>query len=616
MNALAKRYSTELLVFGLVFVVVFSDLRFGIGSGSNGNVEQWINLTNQMFYGAQDFLFSYGPLYWLTGNTTSMYNVPAYWLSVIFISFVEAFFWAILFSLASKSRTVLFVAITYVLFFNGLVLPSAFFLWPLVVVAWLEYAESAPRTFGKYGLLLLGAIVGFAFYVRFFFGMIAMLTLGSYFVSRSLRTRSIRELALFVLSAIAGYVVVGLAVFHHRSSVIDYLVINNQLNFGNSVDMTLDVRNSPETFIACALIAVLVNIFTAFRRPSLFLTANALLLVLFKIGFSRTDHSLTYFVVPSALVCCLMLFDASRLGKVLFSLAIASLCYLSVQPVFPGAPTKRPFAAATDFSVPYETRMQAAYPNFKLDNAIINRIGSKTIDVYPHNNEYLFSNRLNYIHRPLFQGYMTLTPKLDAMNRAFFESADRPHFLLWTAGFTCSTSHCNPFEDVDQKFVLNEDPLTTSAILLNYHVVASFPGQNGVPLALFEENSTRVPYSENHIAEQTMRLGQWYSVPRTSISVVKLKPNLKFTLYGRLKNLLFRGGVLKVKYRLLSGQVVEFRTNILNAHSGVWVSPLPDNFTLHGQRVEAVMLETSASRYLRPEFDAQWVSVPINIGAE
>jgi len=616
MNALIKKYATELLVFGLVFVVIFSDLRFGTGPGSNGNVEQWINLTNQMFYGAQDFLFSYGPLYWLTGNTTSMHNLPAYWLSVIFISFVEAFFWALLFSLAAKSRTVLFVAIAYVLFFNVLVLPSAFFLWPLVLVTWLEYAEPVPRTFGKYGLLILGGIVGFAFYVRFFFGMIAMLTLGSYFVSRSLRTRSIKEPALFMLGAMTGYVMIGLAIFHHGSSIVDYLVINNQLNFGNSVDMTLDVRNSPETFIACALVAVLINVFTAFRRPSLFLTANALLLVLFKIGFSRTDHSLTYFVVPGALVSCLMLFDTSRLGKVLFSLAIASLYYLSVQPVFPGAPTKQPFTAATDFSVPYETRMQVAYPNFKLDNAIVKRIGSMTIDAYPHNNEYLFANRLNYSHRPLFQGYMTLTPKLDAMNRAFFESEGRPHFLLWTAGFTCGDSHCNPFEDVDRKFVLNEDPLTTSAILLNYHVVATFPGQNGVPLALFEEKSTRVPYTENRITGQTMRLGQWYSVPRTEGGVVKLKPNLKFTLYGQLKNLLFRGGVLRVKYRLLSGQVVEFRTNILNARSGVWVSPLPDSFTFHGQRVEAVMLETSTTRYLRPEFEAEWVGVPINVGAE
>lgn len=58
-------------IFLLVFVVVFSTLKLGTNSGSNGNVEQWMNLTNQTLYGSQDFLFSYGPLYWLVGGVAT-----------------------------------------------------------------------------------------------------------------------------------------------------------------------------------------------------------------------------------------------------------------------------------------------------------------------------------------------------------------------------------------------------------------------------------------------------------------------------------------------------------------------------------------------------------------
>ena len=72
-----KKYRNESLVFFVVFVVVFSSMKMLTGSGSNGNVEHWINLTNQMFYGKQDFLFSYGPLFWLTaGGATTQYNTP------------------------------------------------------------------------------------------------------------------------------------------------------------------------------------------------------------------------------------------------------------------------------------------------------------------------------------------------------------------------------------------------------------------------------------------------------------------------------------------------------------------------------------------------------------
>ncbi|MGY6121838.1 hypothetical protein ACW9YQ_15935 (plasmid) [Paraburkholderia strydomiana] len=607
-----RRYEIECLTFGIVFIAVLSQLHFSTNPGSTGNVEQWLNLTNAVFYGKQDFLFSYGPLIWLTGAATSTYSLVTYWMSAIFIATVQAFFWAVLFSLSFRGRGYLLLALAYFLFFSSLLLPCAYFLWPLAIVAYLEFSQPIPIKLKGRWLVALGVIAGFSMYVRFFYGTLAAATFGSYYLSRAITERNPRELLLVAAGTVIGYIAFGLIILHQSADLINYFVINSELSFGNSVDMTMDVINTQGTFVAAGLVWLFLNIFALRRRMILFLTVNALFVLLLKLGFSRTDHYLGYFVIPAVATACIMLFDGSRQGKMLFLCTLGALYYVSVNPIYPGAVTVNSLAPGVDFSKPYQQRMAEAYAQFKLPDSVVRKIGNTAIDVYPYNNEYAFANKLNYVHRPLFQNYMTLTPKLDAMNQKFFEGANRPRFVLWTSGIACGGKDCNPFKGFDDKYALNEDPLTVSALLLNYHIVDTFAARNGIPAALLQENATHTPYVERTISSQPMRLGQWYPVLAQGSGVLKLQPHLKFTLAGRIRNLLFRGAVLNVRYRLESGDVHQFRTNILNSPSGIWVSPLLADFHLQGPRVESVMLTTTSTGYFQPEFKADWVVVPVN----
>jgi hypothetical protein len=606
-----KKYRNESLVFFVVFVVVFSSMKMLTGSGSNGNVEHWINLTNQMFYGKQDFLFSYGPLFWLTaGGATTQYNTYTYSIAIAFSSVLYACFWSALFTLSYKARTYIFFAVAYFLFFGSLIFPMSLLLWPLVLMAYLEFCNENPVTLQARGLIVLGLLVGMSFYIRYLYGFVALATFGSYFFSRLLSKKKISEPMLFIAGVVMGYIFFGALIFHDRNSLIDYFIINNQLSFGNSVDMTLDIKNYSRSFIAVALILLFLNIFLVLRRKSLLLTVNVLLLIFFKLGFSRTDHYSVYFVIPAATLALVMIFDNSRLGRLLFILVMGCLYHISNVPIYPGAATQHPFHFPVNFNVDYASRMQNAYGEFKLNEELLNKIGNSTIDVYPYNNEYMFANKLNYWHRPLFQSYMTLTPALDSRNQKFFESPDRPKFILWTAGVSCSDKSCNIFESFDKKLSLNEDPLTTSAILKNYHVVTKSNGRNGVPILLLEENNEHSTYFDSTLSEQIMQFGEWYKVPRVLNGVTKIIPDFKLTIFGRLKNLLFRGDVLKIKYKMVSGEIREYRLNILNSSSGVWVSPLIDNLDLTGIGVDAVMFEVSSSKYFKPTFISKWINSP------
>ena len=604
---------TELLVAALVFILNFSAIRLAAMS-SNGGVETWLNLTNQMFYGRQDFLFSYGPLYWLVGGAAEPFSISAYWLTVVALSAVSACFWSMIVTLCYNARALLSFTLAFLLFFTNLTFPPLLYLWPFAFAVYLECRGDKPISLRPAGLLALGALVGAWFYVRYLYGVVALATFGPYFLSRLAITRRPSELLFFLAGVFAGYVVVGLAIFHSSSSILEYLAINNQLSFGNSVDMTLDVNNTIFTCIAVAAISAIITIYVFLGRKVLFLSVVAVLVLLIKLGFSRADHYINYFVLPVSALSLFLLLLQVRASRIGFLVVMGLLYGLAACPTFDGANTRKAFQTPFKFSAGYAERMRDLYQGFTLPHEILDAIGSSTVDVYPFQNEYMFANRLNYLHRPVFQDYMTLTPALDAMNQRFFEGSDRPKFVLWS-GAGCGET-CNQLVDVDGKMSLNEDPLTTSALLFNYHVVSRSRAANGAPLALLEENQTHSAYAQSTIGEADMTFGQWYPAPKNPTGVVKLAPRFSFTALGRAKNLLFRGGVMFVNYRLASGEVKRFRLNILNAQSGVWVSPYLSDLTLAGPEVVAIMFETSSSDYVKQTFHARWIGAPLTaVGA-
>lgn len=606
------RHRNESSVFALTFILALTSIRVPDAGNTIDNVEQWINITNETLFGQRDVLFSYGPLYWLTGQRVTPYNIYSYWVTLVTLSALNALFWSIMFSMSYRARAVILFAIPCALFFDGLIFSATFMVWPLTLIAYLEHSRHAPLSLGHRSWFVLGCLVSLCFYIRFFFGLIGMATLTLYWLSCFLGHRRSWAILAFYAGILTGYVLLGLLIFNNASSLVDYIKINHQLSFGNSVDMTYDVINSKRSFQAIGIIWLGFNVFLLLNRRVLLLPMNFMLLLLFKLGFSRTDHYLSYYVSPVAALSLLMLFDRSKLGRGLFLIVTACLFYLAAVPGFPGARLLNKIAPPIDFKISYADRMQQAYASFKLDSSIIQEINHSSIDVYPYNNEYLLANELNYHHRPIFQNYMTLTPALDVRNQHFFETAERPAFVLWTAGVNCRNADCNVFDGFDSKYTLNEDPLTSSTILLNYHVAGLANGRNATPVALLKANASVTNYALTQLSTTSMELGKWYPVPQHATGVIKLLPKFEFTALGKLKNLLFRGSVVEISYRMMSGDVRQYRLNLLNAGSGIWISPLLDGFDFKGEAVESIMLTSKMPGYIKPAFAATWAILPID----
>ena len=188
-----------LLGFFVLFITILLSMQFDDTPSSANNVEQWVNLTNQMFYGSHDFMFSYGPMYWIVGGTSSIYNKFTYIISRLYLTLNYSLFWTILSILLIKNKSYMWLAITYLLclctlkvnntlalFLHTLTLNNALYLLPLVFIYFLEYSQDEPVKLNIICYFLLGLYIGFMFYIRFFFGFIGVVTISTYLFSKTI----------------------------------------------------------------------------------------------------------------------------------------------------------------------------------------------------------------------------------------------------------------------------------------------------------------------------------------------------------------------------------------------------------------------------------------------
>lgn len=571
-------------------------------------LEQWSTLLPDFFVGKQDFLFSYGPLYWLQGSPVVQYSQASYFISLFFISLYCALNWALMLRLAINARCVFFFAVIYIVFIKVYNAYAVFFTLPLFIIVYLRQNSLDKLWDKKIFLSAAALLVAFLFYFRFFYGIVGVLTIGSYLVStRLLGRRHLSPVAFFLSVTVLLYIIFGSLIFRDSYSIVNYALINSQLSFGNSVDMNYDLDIKEQAYYIIFAIFILFNFYLVKCQRTLFLTVNGLLLIFVKIGFSRADHYISYFIMPVALFSLLILVSNYKYKYLLAGLILSLLFYLGNMPIYNGAKRIDVFSTHEDFSKSLKERAAERHHKFKLPQDVIAEVGNSTIDVYPYNNEYTTANKLNYWHRPSFQNYMTLTPKLDQLNADFYEGNDKPEYVLWTASITCVSNDCSVFDDFDGKYILNEDPLTTMAILKNYKSVRVIFDLNHKPIMLMKKTPNAQDVNIKKTGDIKIKFGEWIKIPRTDDVIVKLKPQFRMTILARLQNLFFHGSVIYVNYRLFNGEIKRYRLNIINAQSGVWISPLLDSLPLQGQRVSEVMIETTDKHYFEPQFKAHFV---------
>jgi len=600
-----KNYLTP--VFIINFIVIYSLINVTMGYSSNNNAEQWINLTNSIFQNDHSkFYFSYGPLYWLTGGTVTPYSIFSYYASKIFSTSFYAIFWAGLFLAIIKHRVAILFAIGFILFWKELALDKIFIIWSFFYIIYLENLNK--KDINKL-LILASILISILFYVRFFYGIIGFAIITSWLIyCICLKKIKFNIASSFIIITFFLYIFNGLIIYKSSISLLNYTVINIDLSKANNIDMSLDVNYRMVTYFIPIFIILITSLYCYFKARFLLIPNIVLNLALIKLGFGRADHFLKYYIVCVSLYSFSLALILGKSGKYAFILVNILLLFLGFSGAYENSQIFKIDKPIVDFNKSYEQRIKDSYSNFILDKSLIDKVGGSSIDFFPNANEYAFANNLNYNQRPSFQSYMTLTPLLGEYNSSYY-TKEGPSYVLWSPALNCQSSDCNVFDDIDGKYLLNEDPLTVLSILQSYTPTGIFKNKNNLPLLLLSKNITNSDSKVSYSPTKIFKFNEWIQVPSTANNnVVKLFPHFELTLLGKLRNQFFSGKPIKIRYKFYDESIREYRLNILNAESGIWISPYLNSFDFVGSPVKEIMFFNNNS-YIDEEFYARWGEV-------
>lgn len=215
-------------------------------------------------------------------------------------------------------------------------------------------------------------------------------------------------------------------------------------------------------------------------------------------------------------------------------------------------------------------------------------IGSEPVDLVGSSQGVLYLAGMNVRHRPSFTDHSTLTPRLNALNAAFFERADAPRFVLLKLW------------GIDGRHPTVSDSGSLRALMLHYSPLRAERGY-----VLFERQAASaaaaapVAVRSRHVA-----FGETLDVSDLVEGLVELSVEVEPTSWGRLKAALLRPPFLWIVVKPASGPERRFRISRSLVRSPFILSPFVDStrtfLDLWGHarrdRVTAVRFEVEEGR--------------------
>jgi hypothetical protein len=355
--------------------------------------------------------------------------------------------------------------------------------------------------------------------------------------------RRLRNLAVFLATAVSSFLVFWLAAGQDVRAVPDYVRYSFEVVSGYSDAMGFeDPSREWEYFAAAAVVAVVLfigwrNTEGWSRRGRLKLLALGAVLAFptFKQGFVRHDyfHSGVWFISGAvalvglswrrdrraeaalALICILVALSAARLtGDQLNPIRSAEAAVDQM----------RTMASSKRLSHIEEARA-AMRSQYGLDDRILDLVRGSTVHVYGHETSVAWAYpEMRWHPLPAFQSYITYTKRLDRLNATAL-SNDGPEFVLR-----------GPDAPIDGRHFTLEAPETMLTMFCRYEEVTTVSGWQ-----LLKRRANRCG-SPHKVGSVRTRFGDHFAVPRGSgrgLIVMDLR-ELPTSAWERLRSLIFR----------------------------------------------------------------------------
>ncbi len=191
-----------------------------------------------------------------------------------------------------------------------------------------------------------------------------------------------------------------------------------------------------------------------------------------------------------------------------------------------------------------------------LDEGILNKIGSSTVDLMPWEISFIYFNQLNYQPRPVIQTYQANSDWLAQKNEAKYTSNNAPQFVL---------ARSNGFREQHPFWV---DKGAYLALAKNYHLVDTLIHTEG-NYYLFEKESKADEIKYHKYSKGQATFNQEISIPNDTS--LYFKAEIKYNWAGKLARLIFQPPYLKCDIRYEDNTVEGYRIPPPILKGGIYV---------------------------------------------
>lgn len=496
---------------------------------------------NKLIFG-KDWVFTYGPLGWLSTRTDFLLNYP---LLLGFDLIKMALFAIVMQYFIEKSKSYkygLFLVMYGVLMLS--LLPDLM-IELLFLFQFFLYRSYIDK---KYSYLFVSVWIGIVmFFVKLNYAFVGSALLIAYLVLFSIHTQSIKN-KIINLGIGVGYIlaIIGFSYFLHvdligylKASVEIISGYNDGMNIYNQYQIDYTRRALPPILLASALLlmvwiggifyykAYLSNWFNGF----IYVCTSVSFYLIYKHAFTfySGGPASEFFTTAPAWLSLIWFFGQNEgfqkgsLKIIIISLFIGPVGLASF---WLSNPIALPYNDAILYSSVERQLYQDDQEKHRIESRYIQDISKSTVDVFPTNLDIAFYNNLSYKPRPVILGYKAYTPQLQYLNAQFYKSDNKPDYVLYEL---FKLEHFN----------LNAH--SRLALMQSYQVKKEIVTKGGDSLLVLKKRAHVIPVAEKENPVKSFRLNEWckLSVP-TSNAIDWLSCQVDYNTWGKLRRFLFQ----------------------------------------------------------------------------
>jgi hypothetical protein len=530
----------------------------------------------------KDIAFTYGPLSYLSTRVGWGVDQMDFILFDLFISFnfFYLFFKGFINSHSKKLSAILIFSVSFILptYFGSVtsIILMAF------LVFWIRESLENDNYINYIFQILLIVLM---FFIKFNTGLISFVLIAAFLVYQWFFNRKLRKLYLvYILTLVTLLVVFSLIL---NVSLGNYFLSGLNLISGFNEIMYLELGIVNPLFFAIVFIGIstlllLKNVYVnkkiQFKSVLIIFLFSVSIYVLYKQAFVRADlpHINEFFSLCLLFIIGIREFHVEKLKSsskslVLVLIFIAFFVAKGKSDIlfnFSGKLQKSQyFEGMSSFTKTSSFRL---FPNNNtIPPQITNKIGNKTVDIFPWNINLVFENKLNYLPRPVLQSYSAYTPYLEELNFQHYNSSKAPEYVLYE------------FESIDNRYPLFDETKVNVVLLNNYTCVDTFH-INNKPILLLEKNKDFRPVAFEKIKEYETSVKTAIIPKRDHFYEIEASSSI----LGSIQSLLSHSPGLFIMINTKDGKGNGFKTSKKLLKSGIYTNQLLTS-TLDFQRYMA-----------------------------